>query len=345
MAIIQNISSINKNGPSRTAATLEKYIKRAKGLEVLARKAITSSMPYAIEQGQPISPMQLAAWLIKDMRSGRISSSTYRQYKSALIASFGLLKSSDEVSEAIDLLKQTLHESGVKPVVKRASARKSKTISMDDLVKLSEYMQNREGKYNKLAVLWLTASYHMGLRPCEWKLATIVDGVVFSENEPPEMALRVVNAKNTNGRSHGKFRNLPLMHLDTYSRETVIEFIELLSIEMQGMTFEALYNGCKCAIYNNSRRCFSRRRNGVSMYTMRHQFSANAKNSLSLQEVGALMGHAVADTSKTHYAKARSGIEVPGLKAASNEVARVKKETTNPFVSKIDQMDGQHTAG
>ena len=328
----------NTNTTTRTQATLNQYLETARRLEKLARKEILEDMPYAIGARDVISVMQFSVWLIERMKAAKISGATYRVHKAALIASFEQLDQDEEVKMAIDMLRSTHHVKGLKPTIKKTSSKKSKSCSMEDLVKLTDYMQGRKGKHNVLSSLWLTATYHMGLRPCEWQYAVITQAT-FDDNSLPETALRVRNAKSTNGRAHGEFRHLPLHHLDPDSFETVIAFVMLLEVEMQSKSFGVIHAGCKQAIYQMSRRCFTRRHKGVSRYTMRHQFSANAKNSLSLNEVGALMGHAVADTSKINYARASVGHVITGLKAMKAEVARVKSETPSPYARKPEPPD------
>lgn len=45
----------------------------------------------------------------------------------------------------------------------------------------------------------------------------------------------------------------------------------------------------------------------VTLYTARHQFSANMKNILSKDQVADLMGHSSNETAGLHYGKKRSG--------------------------------------
>ena len=277
-------------------------------------------MPEAVSDDQALTPMQLAAWLIVRMQEGDIAASTYRQYKANLICAFEVIKHK-ESADAIEHLKETHNSRGAKRVIKKASARKAKNIQRDDLVKLCGWLTSRKGKLNHLASMWLSCTYDTGLRPCEWEHAEIVN----LEHLGQEIqALKVVNAKNTNGRSHGKFRHVPLTHLDTYSLDTLKMFLQSLYVEMQMTDFVDIKARVKTTIYRASRLCFTRRKLGVSAYTMRHQFLANAKTMMSPQEAGALAGHAVDDTVTEHYGKARSGIARPGLFALPSEVDRVR---------------------
>jgi len=310
---------------TKTPETIRLYQEKAKSIELMARKDLMLVSPGSVEPGKPLTPMQLAAWHVGRMKSGIISASTYRQYKACLITAFQTMASEHEESgDAVEYLADTTYSPDTRLNVKRTSARKSKSITFDDMVKLCDWLNAHRGKFNYLSSMWLTCAYHVGLRPCEWEHASLVkhEGV---------LSVRAVNAKRTNGRAHGELRHVPIEHLDQYSKETIIAFIHLLAIEMEMMPFVDIKSRCRMTIYRASRLCFDRRHKGISMYTMRHQFSANTKATLSLRETGALMGHKVGDTSKINYAPARAGHHITGLHAFKSEVERVTPPTINPF--------------
>ena len=71
-------------------------------------------------------------------------------------------------------------------------------------------------------------------------------------------------------------------------------------------------------------------RNGnVTLYTARHQFSANAKSSdgLTRTEIAALMGHASIYTAGEHYGKRRSGRGRLGVPRSEAEVDASERQT------------------
>ncbi|MFL9611124.1 hypothetical protein ACKF11_13645 [Methylobacillus sp. Pita2] len=333
-----NNTSENKKSITRTANTVAQYLAAARRIELQARKDLMKTMPGSVDPAHPLTPMQLATWHVDRMRRGLISASTYRSYKASIICAFEeLMGGDDETADAVEYLKDIEYSPNVRPTIKRASARKSKKITFDDMVKLCNWLYAHKGKFNVLSALWIFSNYHLGMRPCECESATLV------EHEGVR-AVRILNAKNTNGRSHGEFRHVPIGHLDEYTRESITAFLNLLAIEMEQLSFSDIKERCRFTIYRASRLCFSRRHNGISLYTMRHQFSANAKATLSLQETGALMGHKIADTSKINYAHARAGHKVEGLHAFQEEVDRVSKETPSPFERRQDVANEEQTS-
>jgi hypothetical protein len=63
----------------------------------------------------------------------------------------------------------------------------------------------------------------------------------------------------------------------------------------------------------------------ITLYSLRHQFSANAKASgFTRLEIAAMMGHAVDDTAVVHYGRKRSGFDLVRISPDPADVARVK---------------------
>jgi integrase len=57
-----------------------------------------------------------------------------------------------------------------------------------------------------------------------------------------------------------------------------------------------------------TRACFGKRKRYPTLYSLRHQFAANAKAcGLTKAEIAALMGHASEDTAGRHYARRTTG--------------------------------------
>ena len=56
-----------------------------------------------------------------------------------------------------------------------------------------------------------------------------------------------------------------------------------------------------------TRKCLGKRASYPTLYSLRHQFAANAKSSYTQSEVAALMGHGVDVTATIHYGRRASG--------------------------------------
>jgi len=68
-----------------------------------------------------------------------------------------------------------------------------------------------------------------------------------------------------------------------------------------------------------------KRTSHATLYSMRHQFSANAKASgFTREEIAALMGHAVDTTATQHYGKKTAGYEMITVRPDPAEVARIR---------------------
>ena len=82
-----------------------------------------------------------------------------------------------------------------------------------------------------------------------------------------------------------------------------------------------------------TRRCFGKRGKYPSLYSLRHQFSADAKGSgFTKAEVAALLGHGSDATAGTHYARGVSGESAVRVAPVASQVlsVRAKAKTFQP---------------
>lgn len=314
--------SIFSKKSTRTPETEAQYLNRVVGLEAKATRELMETIP-SVALSNSLTPMQLAVWSVDRRKDLKIAASTMRTDRSALIFAFEQMVDSEEAVQAALYLRENRFQQYGSPLSKNTSAKKSKVATYDDVVKFCIFLKEGGSKYGDFCsyILWFT--YHLGLRPSEWRTAEIVQHAFEFDGEP-ELALKVRNAKNTNGRSHGEYRHIPIMHLGEDGIAELNYFLDLILELTAEISYEKLQTTCSVYMTRSSKRCFPRRKKGISIYTARHQFSANAKKSLPLQHVGALMGHAVSETSQTHYATARSGTIVEGLRASEYEIMRVR---------------------
>lgn len=153
-----------------------------------------------------------------------------------------------------------------------------------------------------------------------WELGTI-DGFSSLTNpsrEPSPQAqlhgdepcwhLRVLNSKNTNGRSHGRYRHLNLGACAQEDIKSAAEFSSLMSKVKANDLYETYYESCKRLLYRLNVSMGNQGRKHIQLYSTRHIFTSIAKAKYTVREVGALMGHATDRTATSHYGKRRHGV-------------------------------------
>lgn len=305
---------------TRIEQTKERYMARALQLTRRAKKELD------LNDSEELDVRQLVVWL--NEHKPNINPKSWRQYKSSVI--FYLENHDDEqaATEAIEYLKD-ITSKGAASYTEKTSSLKLKKISFEDWEKLDTFLKNKNNKWHEELRAWLRASIITGLRPVEWKNAQF-----FIHNGKP--ALKIQNAKHTNGRSNGPTRTLLLEELrdsDFVAIKTHLNNVRTFD----GMDqYEFFYQGCAVALYKACRKCWPRRKRHITLYSTRHQFSANAKSSgMSRLEVAALMGHAVDETAGEHYGRKQAGNEKIGVVPLDEDVSRVRHITIDDFKNKL----------
>ncbi|HVZ17124.1 MAG TPA: hypothetical protein VG897_08405, partial [Terriglobales bacterium] len=153
------------------------------------------------------------------------------------------------------------------------------------------------------AILWMVAGRLTGLRPCEWFSAELIQ----RHPETGGLALLVQNAKAGGDRGNGDTRTIPLHSLDRVMTEAIRHHVSRCRQAAEERRFNTYYRKCSRALAAASRALWPSREKHYSLYSMRHQFSADAKSKLPAQEVAALLGHATDVTASRHYARAVRG--------------------------------------
>lgn len=328
--------------PTRTDKTCQQYLIRA---ALLRKKAFTeqSNLRPELYKGRTkLDPLEIVDWLEENRKNGIYSKSTFRTYKSSLLHYFETLPN-DTVNkeEATNKLRNAVNDGSPKTKIKRTSSRKLKSFKGNDLMKLLKWLHENEKKskdkskpkpkWNGLCALWILSTVHTGLRPSEWEHATLVDYNIMSDGQAIKRtkALRVLNGKNSNGRANGNFRTIILAHLSKEDLILIKGFLSQIKLMIdKKRSFEKIQKCCRNEIFFANKKAFPRRKYYYSLYTARHQFSANMKASgFSKSEVAALMGHSSAQTATMHYARAGKGGVVPGVVVNQTEVSTVKTTT------------------
>lgn len=295
---------------SRTQETVSVYLKRAKNLAKRAREEL------GLTPSDPLDARQFVAWLV-DLKPS-LSKPSWRQYKSASICYLERFNQA-EAFQAIDFLRD-IDSAGCVQKTEKTSGSKLKRFPWRDFQKITDHLRSKPGKWHRPLLDWIVSGCLTGLRPQEWLHAELGT----AEGEP---ALIVRNAKSTNGRAHGPTRTLLLSALAQEEIETIRSHIQRAKTWAGMDQFDDFYEGCALTLYYVNRKLWPRRQKHVTLYSCRHQFTANAKASgFSTAEIAAMMGHRVDTTATRHYGKKAAGNELLRVRALQSDVDRVEQK-------------------
>lgn len=181
-----------------------------------------------------------------------------------------------------------------------------KKLPAEDLRKIHKQLVASRSRYAEPTGLLLEASLLTGLRPIEWSTCWI------DESNPNVSVLMVRNAKNTNGRSHGLIRKLRLDGLTQNERRIVRSMVDIGQSHQSD--WNAFYEQMRKTLKRITKALWPRRKQRPTLYSARHQFTANAKAAgLTRVEIAALMGHASIETAGNHYGRRTAGIGSSGF--------------------------------
>lgn len=312
------------NQISKTDKTKDDYFKKAIQLLKKAKKELD------LKPDDDIDVRQFVIWLIE--HKPKIARSSWRYYKSSVMYYLELYEDVEAADEAMEYLRDVTSVGAMKHT-ERTSSLKMKKISFEDWQKLDLHLEEKNQKWHAQLRVWLRSSIITGLRPVEWQ------NTIFTEYEG-EPALEVKNAKSTNGRSHGEKRTLVLKNVkdeDLIAIRTHLNYVRTFD-RMDIDSYQYFYNGCAIALYKVCRKLWPRRKRHITLYSTRHQFSANAKSSgFSRLEIAALMGHAVDVTATIHYGRKVAGNEDLSIMPINEDVQRVRAVEGDVFFDK-DKM-------
>lgn len=234
---------------------------------------------------------------------------SWRQYRAAL-AWFMENHPDGDPSMAMSIRGIPVLDPAVRQQVKgtaRTSSSKPKRILRESFLELEDYILHKTySSHYRLILPWLRATLLTGLRPVEWQGASILD------EGPDHITLQVRNAKATNGRSFGPTRTLllrPLSEQDILDIRTMVEIGQREDFDRIHVRTAKYLHRANTALWGAIRDQPIRGRNrrggmGVTLYSARHQFAAEAKaHGLTKEEIAALMGHGSIKTATQHYGK------------------------------------------
>lgn len=297
--------------PTRTDQTKRTYLRRARDLALACRRALN------LPANTPLDYRRLVGWVAN--RRPRWSKRTWRQYK-ASVAYFleEEVKRGDGIAqEALELL-LPLDSAPGQAKTQQTSATKQKKLPAADLRALRQSLEQSGSAWASDLERWVEAGLLTGLRPSEWANAQLTTSAMGP-------VLVVANAKATNGRAHGPKRTLLLTGLTNEERKTIEAHLARAHEWAQAGQYQRFYHGCSLALARIVRKRWPTRDSHITLYSLRHQFSANAKASgFTRLEIAAMMGHAVDDTAAVHYGRKRAGFDLVRIAPDPADVARVK---------------------
>lgn len=297
--------------PTRTPITDRRY--RQRGTLLIARCRRDLALP----DHEDLDPRRLVGWLARHRPTW--SRHTWRQYKAAVMH---LLAAFVDRDGAVQEAMSALHALGSEGCLRRGtrtSASKLKRFPAQDRQRLIDRLAATPSTWSDDLARWLRVGALVGLRPDEWGESW----VLHDQGRP---VLRVRNAKVTNGRAHGPFRHLLLSGLSDHERADLETHVARARDFINRNQPGRMTQGCAQLLAKTARIVWPRRTRYPTLYSLRHQFAADAKASgLTLTEIAALMGHAVDATSVAHYGRRQAGMDLVRVQAPADEVARIRR--------------------
>ncbi len=298
--------------PTKSASTLRAYPARARLLIQQCRRNLE------VGPHEALGERQLVGWLIH--RKTTYSASTWRQYK-ASISHFlerEVTGGSAGAEEALAMLAEegTL---GCAKHTNRSSGSKLKRLPYKQYQAVLAHLEEHPSTWSGDLSRWLNSALLTGLRPSEWTGANM-------EINAGAPILVIDNAKATNGRAHGPTRTLILDGLSAQERTTIAEHVERVRGFHQAGEFDRIRDGCARLLVSTQRKLWPKRKKTITLYSARHQFTADAKASgFSTEELAAMMGHAVDTTATRHYGRGAAGWGMTRVRPAQSDVERVRR--------------------
>lgn len=323
---------------TRSKKTEESYIKKSIELMHLAfnknkenKSALSISMEITFNEKifKVLPVFNTVLWFCKN-KAHNYSPSTWRYYRSSFNfyaqSEFNAGRLKIEKLEKINEI-LSLTKSGEKSYLpQRTSAKKSKNLNEKDIIELILALESSKNKWAQATLLWIRSGVLSGLRPIEWS------NVEIKEDENNNIFLIVKNAKNTNNRSHGVNRTIDLTFLTNKDESIIKKHVKLAKGFHGNDLWKKYYEGCSNLLRTLTRKMWPNRKKYPTLYTFRHQFSANIKASgYTPNEVAALMGHASDQTAQEHYGKKRYGKSGKGPKPNKEDLKNVKIKMKQNF--------------
>lgn len=279
-----------------------------------------------------LTPDEVVAHLI--LLKPTLSMTSWRTYKNAALYALRTLHPAHEL--AITALEEESSAALARKTV-NTSGRKGKRVPESAWKALQTGLSKRikdEHRHAQGLLDFLSSSLITGLRPVEWCFSTIAKHAATGRD-----VIRVRNAKHTNGRANGEYREIFIDELTAEERsgiERALAYCSASTEEQAEQIITALRN--ELGIVRGSAIVTAKQpQSSVTLYSFRHQFIADAK--LTFDDpvmISALVGHNSTKTAFQHYGKRRFGssqTRVYPTPESLEAVQRVHLEVYKEFVA------------
>lgn len=269
-----------------------------------------------------LNPKDFLNWL--EAYRDKVSKASWRQIRAALVWFMKNIESECDLSAEILAIDTDTCSEAI-----NTSAKKKKSISDKEKVALEVELLSSHDKFiagggdetDSVALntlLYLLATEITGLRPSEWWGAKIVDtkNLDVDEIEAQKKDLKsidtitlvVENGKATNGRAFGSHRTIKLKNLSPERKFALEAHYRSVKKHSSLEAFEGYYKSCADRMTYTTRKLWPHRKKYPTLYSGRHQFSANLKREdTALKVIAALMGHGTDRTATEHYGRKNFG--------------------------------------
>lgn len=311
--------------PTRSSKTRQAYEARYESLRRRFAKDLATSPT-------DLDPNEVVAQLV--ILKPELTMATWRQYKAAALHYIETHEPGYEY--AAEQLRQE-NSAGLKPTSSRTSGKKLKQVPDKFFSSFKRQLKKRaeRGHKHSLALAYvLRGTLLTGLRPNEWCYSEI--GTHLGTDRK---ILKIRNSKHSNGRANGEYRELFIDELET-------DEIEII---------EAALRYCQAANEDDAIRIQIALRNeysetaklcrhtlesdkSVTIYSFRHQFIANAKQTFSDPVlISAMVGHNSTKTAFEHYGRRLNGRNRIKVTPTPESVANVQKITLELYRDYVAQ--------
>jgi integrase len=292
-----------------------KFAEKKMFLKYKGKKHIMMDIRYAV------------VWAVKNW-SSELRHSSWKYYRCSLIYTAELLYlkkalSREDFEKIQNLLRKVKGLDKKTISVDRTSSGKKKSFNIKEIGQIDGELISSKNKWSNPLRIWIRAAKYTGLRPVEWKSVSY---------DADNNELVVKNAKHTNGRSFGKTRTISLKHLEQYKIEDIKLHIKISDAMLTSGNWEEYYKGCSNLLRYSARKIWTNKAKYPTLYSCRHQFSADMKASgCTKREVAALMGHASDLTAQEHYGRKKHGVSGKKPEVSKNDLKMVKSGDKKEF--------------